>query len=356
MGDTDAPFAVNNICNAATSPAADSHVLASGTGTWIESKINLAAFRGQRMRLRYLVTGHDAGVQDTYEAAFGFNPDPRDDGWWLDQVAVSETLQNPAELRVDDKILAHCAGEIGVGCYTEQDCIENNTSGPCQGDAPQCGPTCVPGTSPGPATPLVAEITTDPDETGGALDELLVAPGQAIALDASASTGTCLDGALHYRFSKDGGTTVLRSFSANPIYIDAPQVDTDFLVEIRCSADGPDYACSDPGTSPDAAKTVDVDVHCPGAGSEFETILAQDAVTWVWTTPVSFELLQGDLGGVSTYSGMISTGAGTFFNAAAVPAGGAGTYYIVRRVGPFCNDIGSWCSGDPTCSRDVDIP
>ena len=43
---------------------------------------------------------------------------------------------------------------------------------------------------------------------------------------------------------------------------------------VRCSADGPDYACSDPGTSPDAAKTVDVDVDCPGAAEAFGKVMS----------------------------------------------------------------------------------
>ncbi len=57
LGETALPFAVDNVCNAPTQPAADSHDAALGAGTWVETKINLAPFRGQRMKLRYLVTG-----------------------------------------------------------------------------------------------------------------------------------------------------------------------------------------------------------------------------------------------------------------------------------------------------------
>jgi hypothetical protein len=283
----------------------------------------------------------------------------------VDDIRVSETLASPAVLQVDDKDLQHCTGDTGVGCYTSQDCIDNGTTGPCVGDAPQCGPTCL---------TLSAGITTDPDDTGGPLDELLAAPGQPITLDASGSTGTCLDGALQYRFSTEGGTTTLRGFSDNPIYLDAPQVDTDYLVELRCSTDGPLYPCSDPDTSPDAARTVDVDVDCPSSGAtllgDFETILAQgDKTTWVWATSTSFELLQGDLSGVSTYGGVISAGSGTSFNDGTLPPGGGGTYYIVRELGVFCNEFGSWGANEcvlgdtaaswfpgPTCDRDQDIP
>ncbi len=323
------------------------------------------------MKLRYIVTGHKIPFETWEEAFAPFNPDSRDDGWWVDDIRVSESLASPAVLEVDTKILRHCAGDAGIGCLTSQDCIDNATAGPCVGDAPQCGPTC---------TTLSAEITTDPDETGGPLDELLVAPGQPITLGASGSFGTCLDGALQYRFSKDGGTTVLRGFSENPIFIDAPQSDIDYVVDIRCSTDGPLYECSLPINSPNAARTVVVTVDCPtsAVGGVFETILAQaDKTTWEWTTFASFDLLQGDLSGVSTYSGTISTGAGTSFGDGTLPAPGAGTYYIVREVAcnatwganecvlnaaaaPWYPAPGSGTppgSGDPpTCNRDADIP
>ena len=128
------------------------------------------------------------------------------------------------------------------------------------------------------------------------------------------------------------------------------------------------------------SRTVDVDVTCPTSGSpllgDFQTILAQDKTTWGWTTGVGFELLQGDLGGVSTYVGTTSTGAGTSFGDATVPQPGGGQYYITRELGSFCNEVGSWGANecvlddaaakwwpapgsggvDPTCDRDADIP
>ena len=51
--------------------------------------------------------------------------------------------------------------------------------------------------------------------TGERGAEGLNAPGQPIELDASGSIGQCLDGALQYRFTRDG--SVLREFSENPV-------------------------------------------------------------------------------------------------------------------------------------------
>jgi hypothetical protein len=316
------------------------------------------------MKLRFLVASLKISPFETWEAAFapGFNPDARDDGWWVDQIEVSESLASPALLEIDVKDLAHCAGDDSVGCFETSDCITQGTAGPCLGEAPQCGDTC---------TTLIANVQTDPDDTGGALDELLSAPGQPISLDASGSSGTCLNGSLQYKFSKGG--VILRGFSENPVILDAPQVDTDYLVEIRCSTDGPDFNCSDPGNSPLAARIVDVNVDCPTSDTpllgSFETILAADKTTFSWTTASSFQLRQGALADVSFYGGASSTGAGNSFAAAAVPGSGSGIYYVVRELGQFCNEVGSWSATEctlsaaaaswypaPTCDRDVDIP
>jgi hypothetical protein len=253
---------------------------------------------------------------------------------------------------------------------TDQDCIDAGTTGPCTGEAPQCPETC---------TSITAQVVTDPDDTGGALDELLTAPGQPIELDGSSSFGTCLDGALQFRFSKDAGATVLREFSENPVFIAAPQNDTDYLVEVRCSTD---TACG-------GSASVDVDVDCPSSGNLggiFATISAEgDKSTFSWTGSVNYMLHQGDLSDASTLTGTQTTGSGTSFTDLAIPqwyctndpgvscvtdqdcSGGAtgpcvnegiGFYYLVREVGEFCNADGEWTSGGAgeQPGRDATLP
>jgi hypothetical protein len=275
LGDTDDPFQVENICNATTQPTpADQGSL--GTGTWVQSKVDLSELRGRRIHLRFLVSSLK-GTGDTYEEWFQLNPSPEDDGWWIDDVTVDETLSNPVQLIVDDNVVRHCTGDPTIGCLTDQDCIDAGTTGPCTGEAPQCPETC---------TSITAQVATTPDETGGALDELLAAPGQPIELAASSSFGTCVDGALQFRFSADAGATAIREYSENPVLIVAPQNDTDYLVEVRCSTD---TACDD-------AATVDVDVACPSSGNLgeiFPTIIAADKTTWMWTPAKTYLLWQG---------------------------------------------------------------
>jgi hypothetical protein len=225
----------------------------------------------------------------------------------------------------------HCAGDPTVGCLTDQDCLDAGTTGPCTGEAPQCPETC---------TSITAQVVTDPDDTGGALDELLTAPGQPIELDASSSFGTCLDGALQFRFSKDDGATAIREFSENPVLLVAPQNDTDYLVEVRCSTD----------TSCLGSAVVDVDVACPSSGNLgeiFPTITAADKTTWTWTPAKTYLLWQGDLVLVSSYAGSDSHGTGTSFTHVPTPTVGFGYYYLVRELGEYCNDNGPWTSGGP---------
>jgi hypothetical protein len=341
MGDTDDPFQVENVCDATTNPVpADQG--ATGTGTWVQSKVDLSAIRGRRIHLRFLVASL-RGDAETWEEWFASNPSPEDDGWWIDDIEIDETLSNPALLLVDDDVVQHCTGDPTVGCLTDQDCVDAGTTGPCTGEAPQCPETC---------TTVTAQVETDPDLTGGALDELLTAPGQPIEIDASSSFGTCVDGALQFRFTADGGSTVIRDYSENAVIVTAPTSDTDYLVEVRCSTD---LDCG-------GSATVDVDVDCPSSGNlgggVFATITAEaNDTTWSWTGGVSYVLHIGDLSAVSTLAGTQSTGSGTSFTHVPVPGVSAGYYYIVREAG-FCNSAGSWTTGGlgEQPGRDTTLP
>jgi len=246
-------------------------------------------------------------------------------------VTITSTFANPAIPVLDDRVLHHCAGDGTSGCFADQDCVDSGTTGPCEGEAPQCPETC---------TSLTLDIVTDPDDTGGPLDETLAAPGRRIGFDTSASYGTCLEGTLQFRFSVDGGE-VLRDFSENPFFSDAPRSDTDYLLEVRCSSD----------TDCSSAAIVDVDVGCPSSGNlggVFPVIRASDKTTWTWTPAKSYLLWQGDLDLVGSYAGSQSAGSGSSFTHVPQPPSAAGYYYVVREVGQYCNDQGLWTSGGPS--------
>ena len=93
-------------------------------------------------------------------------------------------------------------------------------------------------------------------------------PGQAIEIDASGTSGTCLSGALQYRFRKDGtpgapidNPVLLRDYSENAVYIDSPpdrcRQSRTTLVDVRCSQE--QDLCGH-------ARTVNVDGELPELG------------------------------------------------------------------------------------------
>jgi len=100
LGDTDEPFDVNRIGRASHGPGLQGSV---GQGTWVESRFDLSRFRGRSIRLRFLNASLKAGTWESWEEIFTFNPDPTDDGWWIDDVSVTDVLTSPATVVADIK-------------------------------------------------------------------------------------------------------------------------------------------------------------------------------------------------------------------------------------------------------------
>lgn len=98
IGETSSPFASANL-GLADGPGLEGQW---GIGTWIESKFDLGRFRGRSVRLRFLAsTIASVNGTETWEDTFSFNPEPCDDGWWIDDVTVSGALTTPAAVAVD---------------------------------------------------------------------------------------------------------------------------------------------------------------------------------------------------------------------------------------------------------------
>jgi hypothetical protein len=100
IGETSSPFAAGSV-GLADGPGLEG---AWGIGTWIESRFDLGRFRGRSVRLRFLAASIKAPEPaETWEDAFGINPHPCDDGWWIDDVAVTGALASAAAVAVDVK-------------------------------------------------------------------------------------------------------------------------------------------------------------------------------------------------------------------------------------------------------------
>jgi len=110
IGETSAPFDADNV-GLADGPGLEGD---SGFGTWIETEFDLSRFRGRSIRVRFLATtmsvkdpdnGNPYETWEDYLLEYGDepNPVPGDDGWWIDDIAVTGLLSSPAVVTVDTK-------------------------------------------------------------------------------------------------------------------------------------------------------------------------------------------------------------------------------------------------------------
>ncbi len=123
----------------------------TGRGSWVEPRVDLDRFRGQRVRLRFLTSGKKQGGFLTWEALYSFNPDSRDDGWFIDDVTIHGALTVPAQVAVDTNDNVGIGGDEdldgdGLGgicdlCPSVPDPGRVDTDGDGFGDGCDCEPT-----------------------------------------------------------------------------------------------------------------------------------------------------------------------------------------------------------------------
>ncbi|MDH3786053.1 MAG: hypothetical protein OEV00_12090, partial [Acidobacteriota bacterium] len=307
LGDTfeQNSFAELNLGNASDGPGLLGN---NGAGTWVESKFSLQRFRGRRIRTRFLLSSIKVGGTETYEAAFDFNPDPGDDGWWIDDVTITDTLTNAATVIVDN---------------------DDNSA------LPGCGINC---------SGVIAGLTVDPAG-------VIPAPGQAVEVTADTSSATaCLDGVLQFRYSIDlngddmsgGPGELFRDWTDNPDLLQAPTATTTYVVDVRCSNQTPTL-CQD-------SAAIEVVVTCPSTGtltSGFPDITATDVNTLVWSPATLGTYAKGLDATLSSYTPSGTGGVvGTSHDMTPDnPVSGEFYWYLIRDnaggSGPACNVSGS---------------
>ncbi len=304
IGDTDEPFNANNVQNGDPGSGLQGSLNHAQSGTWVESAVDLSEYRGRRVRLRFLITSMEATVE-TWEAQFfPFNPDPADDGWWIDDLQIDDTLAEPAMLIID----------------TNPNQVVSQG-----GTFPECGNTC---------NSVTVLVETDPSTA------TLSTPGRSLEIDASGSfADRCLSGTLQYRFSTAGGQE-LRGWTDNPVLLVAPAFTTGYVVEARCSSL---ITC-------DASTVVTATVNCPASvvtPTAFgDTIFAEaNKNEFSWAGSKAYAAYTGGLSVVASYTGaFVAAGDGSSFVDSSTPAAGNGFYFVVRN-GRFCNDAGLWTGG-----------
>ncbi|MCH7781353.1 MAG: hypothetical protein IH848_10940, partial [Acidobacteria bacterium] len=255
MGDTDSAWDALSLGNATQPPGLEGDF---GPGTWVESVVDLSLFRAQYVRIRMLATSLKVAGSTTWQTAFNFSTSVAgDDGWFIDDFHIKDAITAPATAEGDvNPNLSVCSGDNVTACVNDGDCTV--AGGVCL--FPGCGGIC---------NVVTALLDADPSTP-------LAAPGQVVELNAFDSfADLCSGGVLQYRFWIDengnqtgfesGTDTLLRNWSENGILLEAPNNDTNYAMDARCSA---------LTTCVDTAYNTVV-VTCPSsAGGAFPTVTA----------------------------------------------------------------------------------
>jgi hypothetical protein len=299
---------------------------ALGAGTWVQPKFALNQYKGRRLRVRFVATSIEVSTTGLMDAILGGENEVGDDGWYIDDVRVTDTLTSPATLSADT------VPRSPTGCV---DC-----------------------------TTVTASLSSTPAGSP--------APGQPVTLSASGSSAdSCLNGALQFRFFKDanlngqyneGIDPILRDWTDNSGLLDAPLVDTTYGVSVRCSSD---ITC-------ESTTTTFVDVACPSTGTQVSFFngsinVKKTAPEVTWSVSQGFDAVQINGNTLRSSAGNFTTAAescvandasGTSFSwNPAVNPGEWKAILLRPGGGSFCNAQGSYSSQAPTeaAGRDSEI-
>lgn len=123
IGDTGHPFDAQNLGWASDGPTLAGSL---GPGSWIESRFDLTRYRGRSIRVRFLYTSIQVYDFRTYWELWH---DDRefDDGWYIDDVRVTETLGTPAATLTSD--------------LSDSSALPGNLDSDARGDDCDCAPS-----------------------------------------------------------------------------------------------------------------------------------------------------------------------------------------------------------------------
>jgi hypothetical protein len=248
-----------------------------GIGVWVESKFDLDAYLGQRIQIRWIGQSwvFDASDNGSYfEVAAGFDATQKDDGWWVDTIKVTGaiTSQLPPEADTKADALGACPATAAANC--------NETAVvPCPLGGSSDNGTC-------PRLDVVNLSNQTIDNVVNVAER-----GEALRISGIATSlaGGCTGGVAQFRFTKtrllpDGSpdpsatSTLVQDWNGKTFFQDAPETDTRYDVQVRCSSD---FSCT---STTGATTTVRV---YPGDGSDIRLSLTK-------LTPASAATLNWD--------------------------------------------------------------
>jgi len=291
------PFDSSEVGRASDGPGLQGSM---GPGTWVESRFNLARYRGRQIRIRFLASTAKQGATVDHLFTDTILGETSDDGWYIDDIRVTAELATPATLSVDEK---------------------DNSA------LPPCDVACNDVTS-------VLEV----------YPPTLSAPGLRLVLDAGASfADRCFDGTLQYRFWIDGdgngqgwdaADTLLRDWTDNPTLATTAAVDTSYVSEARCSSLPTCEGVSNAWvtvTGPAAGRIADDGVFVTGTPLTLAKAAAGD-ITLNWsasclTGDSDYAIYEGTLGDFASHLPLLC-GTGGATSSTITPSGGD-IYYLV---------------------------
>jgi hypothetical protein len=285
---------------------------------WVQSRFSLANYLGARVQIRWIATEWEFDLdlpgQDYQTYGGGWENSIHDDGWWVDDIAITGAITTQVSPLPDAKTAPPgvCPASASGDCD------------PSQGDHG-----------------LVTSLTIRDASADG-----IVEAGEAVELDASGTTnpGGCVNGVTQYRFLRNGA--IVQDFSANPIFRDSPRGDAPYQVLAQCS--------SNPACTTATGSTLAVQVY-PGDGTDLNLDVTHNRstglTTLTWTArpqppPLSgYDVFRGTvppvdsslatLGALSCDTGL-GAAPGTVLSTAtaATPAVGQAYYFVVGHSNP----------------------
>ncbi len=288
----------------------------SNPGTWVRPRFSLTGFAARSIFVRFLFSSIEVGDTQDMDHFFGRPNVSGDDGWYIDDIHVDQALLTALTLSPDTSTIASPL-----------------TCGTCSA-----------------VTPALAATPSS-----------LAAPGQIVTLSAKNSTvDRCLNGVIQFQFWSDvnnngvvgdGPDVLLRDWTDNASYVDAPQLTTQYGVKARCSTD----PTCDAATN---STTLSVPVTCPTTAANLGRLMVNKPTltgaepdvnaTISWGGPLQGKVIRGSLTSLRSTGGITNVDTlGCLYNyptagslAASVTDNtsvGDGKSYYLMSTPAFCN-------------------
>jgi hypothetical protein len=239
--------------------------VASSTGAlWVQSRFSLATFLGQRVRIRWIAQSWEFDCCDSsYDEIGSWAGTIGDEGWYLDNIAITGALQSQAAPLADVKTPP-------AGTCPSKACDAT------QGDSG-----------------FNVSLTFAEDLADG-----IVVAGEKLIVSAAATTnpGGCVGGGAQYRFFRDN--LLVQDWSSTPTYVDTPAADAVYRVQARCSLDA---TCTSSATA-SASNSRSLQVYS-GDGNDIFLSLSHDRVSGVTTLSWPARLQPPAVSGFEVYRG-----------------------------------------------------